>query len=427
MKIKIQTFVFLVLVLVIRFHTATTNVLAQTVPQRLGFPTGEDWEPAITADNYGHVYTIWPRYGNNPVCPSCPSPTMMIQTSSDGGTTWTSPSVMTPNSVGTYQVDAQIVVDPLDGKTVYASWLQNNKSDVIVVKSTNFGQTWSTPVVADNINAGTDKPLLTVRGSDVYVGFSHIQKSWVSASHDGGKTFTTTLVKQGNFGLALAGGGVINSKGVVFFSWEGYTQSGQAKGPVNLFISKSTDGGQTWTISNVDTSTSPPVCNSPGCGWAFLGPDITLAVDTQDVLYALWNAGTVSGGNERIYFARSIDNGKTWSPRIDVSNTPSGVEHSFPAIAARNSGDVRIGWMDTSQAGQWNVFYKTSTDGGQTWSSNSVLSSYVPGYSYITPNGFNFPYGDYWEMTIDNLGQTHAIWGAGESYSGNGNIWYARP
>jgi hypothetical protein len=74
----------------------------------------------------------------------------------------------------------------------------------------------------------------------------------------------------------------------------------------------------------------------------------------------------------------------------------------------------------------WNTYYRSSTNGGQTWSAEVQLSAYVAGYDYIQPNGFNFPYGDYYEMDIDDAGTTHAVWGEGQSYNGVGSIWYAR-
>src|SRR5919202_2726148 len=359
---------------------------------RLGYPGGDDWEPAIAADRFGHVYVLWPHYGGVPNCSACPSPTALLQVSNDRGTTWSAPRVVTPNNLGTYQVDTQIAVDPIDGKTVYAAWLQNNKSDTVVTKSTDFGQTWSAPVVADSTNAGTDKPILAVRGRDVYVGFNHSQKVWVAASHDGGASFTSYLVRQNNeFGWSLAGGGAIDSHGNAYFSWAGYTQNGGAKGPVNLYVSKSSDGGKTWSSTLVDVSSSPPDCSAYSCGWAFLGAQIALTADANDTLYALWNAGTVDKGPERMYFARSTDRGASWSVRQNVSSAPAGVRHAFPALASGGKGDVRIAWMDTRNAPAWNVYYRTSANGGLSWSSETKLSSYVAGYSYLSDSGFKFP------------------------------------
>src|SRR5437773_9533368 len=221
---------------------------------RLGFHVGDQWEPAIAADDHGSVYVLYPQYGGVPGCPAsvCASPTAILQVSRDRGATWESPHPVAPS--GTEQVDTQIVVDPVDGRTLFASWLQNRKSDTVVARSTDLGNSWSV-VVADHTNAGTDKPILAARGQDVYVAYDHTQTVLVSSSHDAGTTFTTTKVNaNANLGWSLACGGTLTPGGSVYFSWAGYTQNGGAKGPVNLYLSKSTDGGATWTNRVLDVS-----------------------------------------------------------------------------------------------------------------------------------------------------------------------------
>src|SRR5512142_85159 len=170
----------------VELASASTGFAPQ---QRMGFFVNNEWEPAIAADRSGHVYILYPQYGGVPGCATCYSPTMILQMSSDHGQTFASPTVISPAGSTSYQVDAQIAVDPVDGKTVYASWLQNNKSDIVVAKSTDFGASWSV-VTADHTNAGTDKPILAVRGQGVYVSYNHAQTAYVTYSHDGAASFT---------------------------------------------------------------------------------------------------------------------------------------------------------------------------------------------------------------------------------------------
>jgi len=391
---------------------------------RLGHTSGDQWEPAIASDRFGHVYVLYPQYLGVPGCTACPNPTMILVISSDRGVTWAAPRQIAPP--GTGQWDAQIVVDPIDGQTVYASWLQNGKSDIAVAKSIDFGATWSV-VIADSTNAGTDKPILAVRGKDVYVGYNHTQTVWASSSHDGGATFTSVKVNaNGKLGWSLAGGGAIDPSGNIYFSWSGYEQNGGAKGPVHLYLSKSTDGGNTWNLKELDTSGAPPDCSAYLCGWAYLGAQITMTSDAAGTLYTLWNAGAVDKGPERIYFAKSSDGGNTWTSKVDVSSAPQGAAHAFPAIVARATGDVRISWMDARSGGLWNTYYRASPNGGKTWSPEVDLSTYVAGYYYIQPDGFSFPFGDYYEMDIDDQGTTHAVWGEGLNYDSPGSIWYTK-
>ena len=78
--------------------------------------------------------------------------------------------------------------------------------------------------------------------------------------------------------------------------------------------------------------------------------------------------------------------------------------------------------MDT-RTGQWNVFYRTSLDGGKHLTPTVRISSFVPGFSYLTQAGFASPYGDYWQMTVDEDNNTQMAFGEAPNYQGPGNIW----
>jgi hypothetical protein len=401
-----------------------TRFSAQT---RLGYPAGDDWEPAIAADRYGHVYALYKHYdiAGQTSCASCDLH-VLLQVSDDRGRSCSTPRAIDPEPTKGGQFDSQIVVDPVDGKTVWASFLQNGKSSIAVMKSTDFGQTWSGPTIVENLQRATDKDMLAVRGQTVAVAYNAVQKIYAAVSHDGGATWTNSLISSGSaqLGWSLGGGAGIDSQGNIYFSFAGYAQNGGAKGPVNLFVSESRDGGATWTSTPIAVSGAPYPCND--CGFAFLGAQITLAVGGDDGVNLLWNstADQTDYAPERIYFARSTDHGATYSARQDVSLAAQGVEHAFPAIVAGAAGDVRIGWTDT-RSGAWNLYYRASGNGGASWSPESQVSSQVPGYSYSTANGFGLPYGDYFQMAIDSAGATQIGWGEGPSYAGPGNIWTA--
>ena len=103
-----------------------------TPQQRVGYTTGDQWEPAMATDGHGHIYILFPQYGAVSNCPACTAPTMALLVSNDNGLSWQAPHALVASSTG--QFDPQIVVDPVDRQTVYASWLQNNKRDVMVAQ-----------------------------------------------------------------------------------------------------------------------------------------------------------------------------------------------------------------------------------------------------------------------------------------------------
>jgi hypothetical protein len=408
-----------------------------TAPVRLGYRGGDDWEPSIAADRFGHVYALWNHYGDDPACPACPSPHMELQVSADSGRTWSTPRPLVPDAT-TRQDDPQIAVDPVDGSTVYAAFMMGGKSSQFVARSSDFGQTWS-PVLVEPLQRGTDKDILAVRGQDVYLVYNAVMKIYASVSHDGGSSWTTYPVvanTNSKLGWSLPSGGAVAPDGTAYFAWAGYEGNGKPSGDVNLFVSRSSDGGATWTTTVVDVSGAPPPC---GCGgWAYWGAQMALAVDGAGTVDVLYNANDTKYGVERVYFRRSSDGGATWSPRQDVSAAPAGANNLFPAIATGGTGDVRIAWQDDRNGfdsgaddptARWNTYYRSSTDGGATWSPEAQLSAFVPGYPYklATPqDGYLEPYGDYFEMDVDGRGATHVLWGEGPSYWGPGNVWYAR-
>ena len=391
--------------------------------KRVGIQEGDQWEPAIASDGYGHVYILYPQYLRIPGCAACPVPSMVLVTSADNGVTWKSQRRLANR--GTAQFDPQIAVDPVDRRTVYAAWLENDRRDIIVARSVDFGLTW-TDMIATRTETEADKPVLAVRGLDVYVAYNRAARIWIAISHDGGNTFFPTIVNTtAGMGWAQAGAAAIDPTGNVFLSWAGYTRRNSGQGPVDLYVSRSSDGGKNWTTTLLDVSGAPPECSTGECGWAYLGAQITVTADAAGTLYALWNAGPINKGAERIYFSSSTTAGLTWSARTSVSNAAYGVGHAFPTIVAGTAGDVRIAWMDTRRSPLWNTFYRSSTNGGATWSPELQLSTYTPGYNYIEPRGFKFPFGDYFEMDIDNHGDTQAVWGEGLTYESPGSIWYS--
>ena len=396
--------------------------------KRIGLPTGDQWEPAVAADNSGRIYALYPHYGRVPDCKDCRVPTMLLLVSADNGKTWQSPRVMLESGSG--QFDAQITVDPADRHTVFAAWLENKKREVMLAKSSDSGATWSFTIAARS-DAELDKPALAVRGQSVYVAFNHEEEVWVAASQDGGRSFVPTRVNADSRpGWSLLGSATVDPAGNAYLAWASYSKAGGARGSVNLYVAKSSDAGKAWFSKTLDVSAAAPDCKDEDCGEAYLGAQIALTSNSDGTLYALWSAGRTAMGPQRIYFSSSTNGGENWLPRVSISSAAAGVEHAFPAIAGGSNGDVRIAWMDSRTTDSrktpyWNTYYRSSSNGGAIWSDEVRVSGYVPGYKYIANEGFRFPFGDYFGMAIDSHGDTHIVWGEGLNYQSPGSIWHA--
>jgi hypothetical protein len=301
----------------------------------------------------------------------------MLSLSKDSGATWEPSRALTPPISS--QSDPQIVIDPGDDHTVYATWLQNGGRDVIVAKSTDFGQSWALALATRSPDA-VEKPVLAVRGRDVYAAFTYANALWVAASHDGGVRFTFAVkVLDSALNGALTGNGAVDISGNVFLAWEGYVGGRSATPQAQLFLSKSPDG-KNWSTTLMDVSGLPAGCRAFHCEWGYLGAQIVVASDAGGALYALWTssppqAQTPAQKSERIYFAASTTGGETWSPRQDLSAARRGAKHVLPFMTAKAAGEVRVGWIDSRHTPRWTGFIRTSSSGGAVWSDEEVITA----------------------------------------------------
>jgi hypothetical protein len=90
---------------------------------------------------------------------------------------------------------------------------------------------------------------------------------------------------------------------------------------------------------------------------------------------------------------------------------------------------VGMSWFAQTNGGNhdaWNIWYRSSADGGVNWTAPVNISDAISGADYKTAAGFQEFYGDYGEIAITNTGKTIAVWGEAFSYTGPGGTWFNR-
>ena len=390
----------------------------------------DDWEPAIAADpSSSYVYQLTTRYTGPVPCKGCPLPIIVFRASSDGGATYgpDKPLYNTKNK----QNDPEIEV--ASNGTIYVLFLDSYTPGVKFIKSSDHGNTWSTPIVFTGTggkqhNPWSDKPILAISptGQDVYVAFN-ASNSYISASHNFGASFSAPVKTNNDTRYWFHNGGAVAPNGSVYFSSVDYSQDYTGDSFINVI--KSTNGGTSWTTTRLDTSAQMPDCPwAAGCYFGFFGPSAVIAADRNGKLMIGYPSGATSGAPEKMYVRTSTD-GVTWTARQEISNGSVTVMNGFPAIAAGpTAGDFRVAWQDdrNGQNTEWNTWYRRTTNGGSTWSTAIQLSDQMSGAPYKDALGYRFPYGDYFEMAVDSTGRNHVIWGEGISYTGPGGTWFTR-
>lgn len=388
----------------------------------------DDWEPAIAADpNAPYVYVLVTRYGSRP-CPGCASPFIAFKRSVDGGATWGGgkPLCRCP---GRGQFDPIIEVAPNTGHVyaIYMKWF-----NIVFTKSTDHGRTWSRPVPTFGQVAWGDKPVLATSdsGRHVYVSFNGPTGGdpWIVQSHDFGATWTQTRVLTSDR-YFFAFDADVTPGGKVVFSQSSIDYSGSGGKPVGKVIHHafvSDDLGVSWTNVIVDRVAIGRACVAEGCSPDFYIGHTAVAATANDDLIYLYDGAIHHLGSQRIYAQRSPDGGLTWSPLKRLSRWS---EHaSSPAVESVGNGDVRAWYLETRRRSPdaWNVWYRSSADGGITWSSPVRISDASSGAGYKKAAGFLEMYGDYGEIAITSAGKTIGVWGEGFSWTGPGGAWFNR-
>jgi len=144
----------------------------------------------------------------------------------------------------------------------------------------------------------------------------------------------------------------VDSSGNVYVVWQDDTL-----GNFEIYHKNSTDGGTTWTQSKRLSTTSG--------GSAYP----TIAVDASGDLHAFWHDDTP--GNSEIYYKKSSNGGATWTPSQRLTWT-SGYS-SCPVIAVDASGNLHVVWSDETP-GNAEIYYVNSPDGGTTWATSKRLT-----------------------------------------------------
>jgi Neuraminidase (sialidase) len=105
----------------------------------------------------------------------------------------------------------------------------------------------------------------------------------------------------------------------------------------------------------------------------FFSPQI--AVSGSNV-FVVWHSGggECQSANE-IHFRRSTDNGATWHPAVNLSNNPG---HSSAPLIAASGSNVYVVWTQLNPDETLSdIFFRRSTDNGATWKSKVNISNNV--------------------------------------------------
>jgi len=163
-------------------------------------------------------------------------------------------------------------------------------------------------------------------------------------------------------------------------------------GIVGIFLVLQPIGAQTWEMTKRLTWTSGH-STSPA-----------IAVDSNSHIHVVWMGDT--SGVPEIYYRKSTDGGTTWTvKRLSWNSRWT----NTPAIAVGSNDHIHVVWSGNTP-GNYEVYYKRSTDSGANWTSKRL--TYNSGYSYAPA------------IVVDSNNHVHVIWG--DDSPGNYELYYRR-
>lgn len=165
-------------------------------------------------------------------------------------------------------------------------------------------------------------------------------------------------------------------------------------GIFDIFYKRSLNGGDTW--SGITRMTWSP-------SWS-ITPSI--AADSGTGIHVVWRDSRSYKVN--IFYKKSTNSGGTWSGITQLTWTST--ISSYPSIAIDTGGRIHMVWQD-QKSGNTEIFYKRSTNGGNSWSATTRLS--------WSAGNSNRPF-----IAADPGGGIHVAWP--DDTPGNKEIYYKR-
>jgi hypothetical protein len=355
--------------------------------------------------------------------------------SSNGGLNWTS-GILNSNLVMPAG-DPVIIVDTSGYFFYIQNSNPPSFNVHLVQKSTDNGVTWSNGVVYGDTSKMQDKPwgcvdltnsnhrnniYITWSMFDEYMSYDPNDSSYImfTRSTNGGQSFSTPLRISEVPGDAIDSSNTVEGavpcvgpNGEIYVSWSG---------PLGIVFDKSTDGGITWLDNDVFVTTQPG-------GWSFFIPGVArcngFPVTACDVsggsydgtIYINWSDQRNGSDDTDVWLIKSVDEGNTWSSVRRINNDPPGKQQFFNWMTVDQvTGYLYIIFYDRRNYTNnfTDVYLVRSTDGGDTFENVKISSS--PFY----PVG-NIFMGDYINVSAHN-NKVRPIWTRNHNFL---SIWTA--
>lgn len=276
--------------------------------------------------------------------------------------------------------ETHIAVDPADARRIAVAWPQDNSLGVVVASSQDGGETWTRTVVegftvcssSDSNKNRVSHPRLAFSsngrlylaafpvGEWDYNPARNIQNEiLVAHSDDGGvewsapRPITTSQVLNDFDGMVVE-----PDSGAVDVIWTENELVESATIGEPIYLSRSTDGGETWTKNLVRRATPGSIAFTTVAPL----PHGDLVVFSQEV--PIPNFAPPGSPHGPILVLTSSTKGETWSQPVKLVED---AVNGWPSVAVTQKGTIYLAYRTGSSQDGFTVWLIRSDDGGGTW------------------------------------------------------------
>lgn len=277
----------------------------------------EQGDPVVAVDDSGYVYVGMLSFDRNNWVSD-----IYVVRSTDGGQTWGAPVLASANTPTSFEDKDWISAN---GESLYVTFASfATDVDIHFARSTDRGQTFLPLIrVNDNVVPGGRNGSMPKAGpgGEIYVSWGMDDRTYpdgiyIAKSTDGGASFGPNVrVADQYFTWAsspwrmtgIPAMTVSQTNGDVYIIWNDTTY-----GSLDVFFSRSTDGGATFSLPTV-VNDNPP--GDPS--WQFMP---WVEVDPYGDIHVVWYDTRSGGLNLDVYYSRSTDRGQTFEPNLRVTD-----------------------------------------------------------------------------------------------------------
>ena len=262
------------------------------------------------------------------------------------------------------------------GSNVYIVWQDNTPGnyDIFFKSSTDNGTTFGKTVNLSNNTGFSGYPRLAAYGSNVYIVWRDETPGnydiFFKSSTDNGTTFGKTVNLSNNTGFS-GYPSISTFRNNVYIVWQDNTPGNNYD--YDIFFKSSTDNGTTFGKTVDITNNTGSAINLSNINAIFsstTGIQPQISTFSNNV-YIVWQGK--SAQNYDIFFKASTDNGTTFGTAINLSNNTG--FSGYPRLAVYGN-NVYIVWQDNTP-GNYDIFFKSSTDNGTTFGKTVTLSNNI--------------------------------------------------